>query len=198
MSNSYRTRHFVIDYSVLLEELVSITLGRLLNLEWKTSKSFGFGSSSLSFNQKIQIVQDLKGVNSLRLKKLQYFMYVRNKFAHIREIESFDHLFNMNSKGKDVKKFFDKEYITPVTLEKIDENNSIVEMIYSVCYSRLCSDIITLFEEIMETHSFEKGFQQGEADTQKRFIDLLLDEVQSMSEGKDMILKVLNQLKIEN
>lgn len=102
-----RLRSFIIEYSILIEELISKTLGELLKVDWKKSKSFGFGSTSLSFNQKAQIVQDIKGFDSMDSKKNRHFIFIRNKFAHVREIETFDDLFEKTSNGNDVKKYFD-------------------------------------------------------------------------------------------
>lgn len=48
-------RHLVINQSVLIEELASETLGKAIDIDWKTSITLGYNSTSLSFSHKICI-----------------------------------------------------------------------------------------------------------------------------------------------
>lgn len=94
------TRHYVIELSVLIEELMSETLGKLLDIEWKTSQSLGMTSKAISFSQKVSFIQDIKRLQKVDRDKLETFMQVRNKFAHVKTINSFENLFSNKSELK--------------------------------------------------------------------------------------------------
>jgi len=98
------TRTYVIERTILVEFLISRTIGTILNIDWKESKSFGHSSSSLSFNQKVQIIQDLKGLPKETVQKLTCLMNIRNKFAHVFEASNFKSFFENFSVGKQVEK----------------------------------------------------------------------------------------------
>ena len=110
VSKAENLRLYILEHMLQLEESVSSALGNLLDIEWKKSKSFGFGSTSLSFNQKVQIIQDLRNLDKKEVQKLTNLMIIRNKFAHVKSIETFQDLFNMGNVGKDLKRDFDKWY----------------------------------------------------------------------------------------
>jgi len=69
-SKTDNIRLYVIEHTLHIETLISEAIGSLLGVDYKESKSFGFGSSALSFSQKVQIVQDIKGLESEMAKKL--------------------------------------------------------------------------------------------------------------------------------
>lgn len=117
ISQSNNLRLYILEHTILIEEHISATLGALLNIEWESSKSFGFNSSALSFNQKVQIVQDIEGLEKIEIQKLSDLMSIRNKFAHVRSIITFEDLFRAGLNGKSIKKNFDKWYNTDATLE---------------------------------------------------------------------------------
>lgn len=82
-------RAFVIDKCVQIEHLVSDTIGSILDIDWKESKSFGQSGSSLSFNHKVNIIKDLKGLDKEEIKKFTCLMEIRNKFAHVLSVSTF-------------------------------------------------------------------------------------------------------------
>ena len=61
-SKQENLRFYIIEHTIEIEELISETLGKILGINYLESKSFGFKSSSFSFNQKAQIIQDLRGM----------------------------------------------------------------------------------------------------------------------------------------
>lgn len=72
ISKAIDLRLYIIENALHVEEFISWTLGHLLNIDWKNSKSFGYGSTALSFNQKVQIVQDINGLSSDQIIKLTF------------------------------------------------------------------------------------------------------------------------------
>lgn len=81
-------------------------LGNILNINWKNSKPFGHASTSLGFFQKLQLIQDIKGIEKEDLKKLTCLANIRNKFAHVSEINSFERLFSDSGVGREIQKYF--------------------------------------------------------------------------------------------
>ena len=78
-SKTDNIRLYVIEHTLHIETLMSEAIGSLLGVDYKESKSFGFGSSAFSFSQKAQIIQDIKGLESVMTKKLACLM----KAAHL-------------------------------------------------------------------------------------------------------------------
>ena len=102
-SQTENVRLYVIEHTLHIETLISEAIGSLLGVDYENSKSFGFGSSALSFSQKVQIVQDIKGLESEMTKKLTCLMNIRNKFAHVQIVDSFDKLFEVAKNGNQIK-----------------------------------------------------------------------------------------------
>jgi hypothetical protein len=189
---SFNTRSFVIEYSILIEELISKTLGLFLNIEWKTSVTLGYKSSALSFNQKVQIIQDLKGIENLMIKKLDCFMFIRNKFAHIREINSFEKLFTISKSGDDVKKNLNKWYSKPA-----DSTNSF-EHIFIEYFTKLSSEIIDFLSKISTEHAYEQGYQKGQNDTHAKISEELALALRKYNGGQQILDDVFKKIKEES
>lgn len=68
VSNHENLRLCIIENCIFIEERISKVLGEILNIDWKESKSFGFSSSGLGFNQKLHLIMDIKGLESNELK----------------------------------------------------------------------------------------------------------------------------------
>ena len=94
------SRMLVIELSVLVEELISQTLGCIIDIDWEKSKSLGFSSDSLSFNHKATLLSDKKNIPKDIKDKMETFMYIRNKFAHVNSINSFENLFLYTKESK--------------------------------------------------------------------------------------------------
>lgn len=82
MKNSVdKKRLTVLNYSLKLENISSTSLAFILDIEngeIKNSKSLGNKSSSLSFNQKVNLLLDNKSINKSEKFKLESFMAIRN------------------------------------------------------------------------------------------------------------------------
>jgi hypothetical protein len=125
-SQSDNIRLYIIEHSLHIETLIAEAIGSLLGINYKKSKSFGFSSSSLSFNQKILIVQDIKGIESEMAKKLTCLMNIRNKFAHVQEINSFESLFEIASNGTQIKNQIESWY----NLEDKNEDDDVYKFLF--------------------------------------------------------------------
>ncbi|WP_273210485.1 hypothetical protein [Runella zeae] len=147
-------RHHIIDQSLEVEELISTTLGYLLNIEdWKKSTSFGYGSASLAFSQKMNIIKDLVDVNSVEEKKLISLVQIRNKFAHVKSVETLEDFFSLGSSTEDIKKSFRKWYPDLFKNTEIKEDEP--EDIYIQCFDRLIKDTTEILNKILSKRRVE-------------------------------------------
>lgn len=187
-SFSDNTRLFVIENSLIVEEMASHTLGLPLDIDYKKSKSLGYKSTSLSFDQKITLIQDL--ADNIEKTKFQFLMRIRNKFAHIKEIDSFDSFFKVLGKDvDDIKKKLIKWYGTKDNkLENVDKE-------FRIYFFSLIIDCIDIIRDIVSKSAIERGMQIGKEKTVKEFLDSLLIEIRELPEGEDMINKVIARLK---
>lgn len=163
----------VIENSIYIEELTSYILGNILDIESSNSKSFGSGSTSLSFNQKLQLIQDIKGIEKESLKKLTCLANIRNKFAHVSQINSFKNLFSSSNIGKEIKKnflswFFDAKGDS-------DINPSKLEFVYRLCFYLLVNDVIEILLKINDTHMFNRGYADGKKEANETLVTILLE-----------------------
>ena len=110
-STAKDVRLCVIENSIFVEELASHVLGKILNIDWKNSKSFGYGSTCLSFSQKLQLIQDIEGIDKEDLKAISSLAQMRNKFAHVSHINSFETLFS-DTTCKEIKNYFFRRFLT--------------------------------------------------------------------------------------
>jgi hypothetical protein len=178
-SKTNNLRLYIIEHTLHIETLVSEAIEHLLGIEYKTSKSFGYGSSALSFNQKIQIIQDINGLESDMTKKLNCLMNIRNKFAHVQEIDSFDALFELTNVGKEIQKQLVKWYSLESKKEEDDE--------YKFRFFKLAEEITQmLFMLQVETRS-----KKAVLDIEKQFIE------SNLKSYEEVISKFPNAEKIQ-
>jgi hypothetical protein len=88
MTDELTPRHRVIDIAVQLEFNISNYLKVKLDIRNDDSRSFDKGSS-LSFQQKLNLILDLDVLTKDEVLKFELFGQIRNKFAHKVEIETF-------------------------------------------------------------------------------------------------------------
>jgi len=186
-------RQIIIEHSIKIEELSSMTIGLVLGVKWKETKSFGYSSTALSFNQKIQIIQDLKGITKENIKKLTCLMNIRNKFAHISEIETFIDLYEKTSVGKEIKSNFKKWYLN----KKIDDNlyKENMEKLSRLNFLTLTHEIIELLFSISKKHAYETGSKDGENDFKDRFIDKLTERIKNFENGKTILSEIIDSVE---
>lgn len=144
ISNSKNLRLYILEHTLVIEEMISNAIGSILNIEWEKSKSFGFTSSSLTFNQKVTIVQDLNDISLDEIKKFGYLMNIRNKFAHVRTVETWSEFINISGNGNEIKNALEKWYKEKTKSELIDG-----ELIMCFYFDCLCHDLIFRLDYII-------------------------------------------------
>jgi len=175
------TRLFVLEASVTMEDRMSWLLGVLLQIDPEQSKSFGSKSESLSFNQKVGLVQDIHGENELDRSKLQLLMEIRNKFAHVLKIRSFRALFDFSNDTAAIEKRLNKIYPS----EKASESD--FENFYKAKFLRLVLEISTS----IAMSAIKAAAISAKSETQKESREALLEELKeelSKLEGGDVAM----------
>ncbi|MCF6133547.1 hypothetical protein [Flavobacterium wongokense] len=182
-SKSEDLRLYILEHTILIEEIVSSALGQILNIDWKNSKSFGFSSSALSFNQKVQIIQDIQGLEKIEVQKLSDIMSIRNKFAHVRSIATFNDFFLSGENGKNVKKNLDKWYGKNGTIESESE-----EQKYKRYFFILAAEVITTIILKAMFYSVSEQSKLKEIDQSKIKLESFTKELEKLP-GDKFILK---------
>lgn len=175
------TRYCILECAVFIEEKASDTLGKLLEIDWKKSDSLGYGSASLGFDNKIRLIQDIKGVKPKSRTQFQSFMAIRNKFVHIAEIDSFDGYFKLikssNQRKNELKKWF------PSLKWELED----VEGLYKFAYFLLTLDLFQVLFDIDIKHAYETGQKDGRKEAQEIFIENVRTHLQKSKEGKKVL-----------
>lgn len=123
-----KTRALVIQLGVNVEEAVSILLCKMLDIDLKNNVAFGTSSFALSFNNKITLLSDLKILGKNEKLFFEQFMQIRNKFAHVKAVDSFvacHEILAKNSPFIKLKKEFENTFETEEQLL-----NEIFRMLY--------------------------------------------------------------------
>ncbi|WP_281631565.1 hypothetical protein [Flavobacterium luteolum] len=184
-SKATNLRLYILEHSLHVEELVSTALGYILEIDWKKSKSFGYSSVSLSFNQKALIIQDLKGLDKNDIEKLSCFMAIRNKFAHVKSVNTFEDFFNSGKNGSDVKKSLIKFY--PIENSIIDD-----DLKFKISFFRLFLDICTFLLSKVLKHEYERGRK----DFSKEYFSSILTELGNIEVGEEILKRALTRTKV--
>lgn len=127
MNNSYNSelRNIILEYSIELEQLASIYISRLLYInDWQNTKSFGYGGSSLSFYQKIQLINDISP-SRIDNAKINCFQIIRNKLIHTTQFNS---LVEIAEKYKEVRKIIDINKTEDETVLRLNIENVYTEI----------------------------------------------------------------------
>lgn len=132
-------RALVIELSVKTEEAVNQVLAKLLGIQPEQSKSFGTSSQALSFNAKANLLLDLNQLDKIQREKFQIFMEIRNKFAHLSAVDSFEKCFAQTGNYKRLKKLFD-----------VDEDGESLEEDMETMFCVLSIDISGTLKTIIE------------------------------------------------
>lgn len=176
----------IIENTIAIEELISKSIGNILDIEHGTSKSFGFSSSALSFNQKVQIIQDIKDVDKELINKFTCLTNIRNKFAHVSSIDSFDNLFASSKNGKVIQKLLKKWYENQIDNEHPE--------FYLICFYLLIQELIEFIFMLSKNHMYNKGYEVGRNEGQKLFSDLLSKEVKKLSNHEEIFETVFAEM----
>jgi hypothetical protein len=182
----------IIENSIYIEELTSNVLGTILDIDWSSSKSFGNGSTSLSFNQKLQLIQDIKGIEKESLKKITCLANIRNKFAHVSQVNSFEKLFSSSNVGKEIKKNFLAWYFD--VRGDSDIHPSKLEFVYRLCFYLLVNDVIEILLKINDTHMFNRGYADGKKEANETLVTILLESL-IKNDQKLVVINAIQELE---
>lgn len=183
-------RSYIIENTLIIEEIISETLGYLLDIDWMSSKSFGYSSSGLSFNQKVQMIQDIKGISKEDTKKLTALMSIRNKFAHVKSIKTFNDFFTSGDNGKSVKKELDRWYSHHVLEANTDEEHK-----YKFFFFELIKDTGICLFDISTKHVWKRAVKEGEEKASELVLKALKAEVLKLENGKEILDKLKKELQ---
>jgi len=184
-------RCLVLELTVQIEEIISKTLGLILEINWRESESLGYKSSALGFNQKVRIIQDIKGLDKEIVKKFDALMFIRNKFAHVKEVNSFETLDLVSNNATQIKRNLHNWYSKEGDNFENEEEKNLNYFI------RLCGDTQDYLTKISKEHAYKKGFALGQKEADQRIVDELLVELREIDGGDVIIDKILAKLKEE-
>ncbi|WP_271407468.1 hypothetical protein [Tenacibaculum soleae] len=163
-------RSKVLSYSLELEYYVSLELAKLLDIkDFKNSKSLGNKSSSLSLNQKLNLLLDFETISSKEKSIIESFSSIRNQFMHNIDATSYEYVINQISGLLNrLKKLYP---------ENFKSNNN--EMSIEKCVENLYIDSIKIL-------SNKKG---------KKLQDAISE---SIAEGNEMLYENLDEAMSKN
>ena len=201
-------RALVMEKGVALEAGISDLLGMLLDIDVPNSLSLGSKNSSLSLNAKVNLLSDLKFVPKNIIWQFQIFTEIRNKFAHLQYVDTFEKCFEIL---KDKKDKFLKEFG-----QNIPDSNT-EEIKLSVCFSILCISLGIWLQLILKKTHFNKNQdlkkiavieslreffkapenEQGVLEEQLKFVDNLIQDIEIDKDFVESIEEARNMNKHE-
>jgi hypothetical protein len=185
LSQTDNLRLYVIEHTIHIEMLISELIADLLNINLETSKSIGFSSAAISFSKKVQVLQDFNGIDPKLKNKLTCLMNIRNKFAHVQYVDSFENLFQKTANGEDLKKELDKWY----SLEEKDDNDEE----YKYKFFKLSEELTKLLFSLRINAKIERSKYDTERELKDNYLTLLKEEVLKLENGNDLIVAVIDK-----
>lgn len=183
------SRSYIIECAVFIEERASETIGKLLNIDWKKSETLGYGSSSISFDNKIKLIQDIKGVDKSIRVKFQCFMAIRNKFAHISEVNSFKNYLIVIKSSKERKNEL-KKWFPNLKWETDD-----IEGVFKFAYLCLTLELNRELFKVELMHEVQKGTEKGMKVVYQKFMNETKSILQELNSGNEIFEKIMENVK---
>ncbi|HLW42278.1 MAG TPA: hypothetical protein VKY82_07920, partial [Flavobacterium sp.] len=171
-------RTFVVEMSVKIEHFLNEIICQLLQVSPENSKSFSSTSQSLSFNAKSNLLLDLDYLDKDHIKKFQIFMEVRNKFAHVYSVDTFQKCFALIKNYNQLKKFFE-----------IDEEDDNLEEDMTYMFISLSLDLANTLSKLRKRIYKEMAVKY----TQRRFTEAIKSKREDFS--SKLILRKVKPLK---
>lgn len=119
-------------------------------------------------------------------------MAIRNKFAHIAEIDSFTNYFNIIKSSKERKKELIK-WFPNLKWESTD-----IEGLYKVAFFFLTFDLLRVLNEIEMRHCYEKGLEQGEKSVPVDFMNIVKSSLQETERGSEILKQIFEKMLKNN
>jgi CRISPR/Cas system CSM-associated protein Csm2 small subunit len=180
------TRAKVIEKAVGFEESISQLLSILMEIDKNSSKSFGSKSFALSFNAKINLLVDLKFIPKEISSDFQLFTEIRNKFAHVLDVDSFVKCFEIMPKNRN--NFLKK---SRKDISKIDKKD---EAIYATCFEILCFELGIWLRISLKMISNKKSQNLKKTGVVEMIRGFLQDTDKDKKEDWDAFFKTLKPL----
>ncbi|MCW3105755.1 MAG: hypothetical protein JWQ09_261 [Segetibacter sp.] len=179
-----KKRQKVIEYSVKIEQIVSAILARLLDIDYSESKALGNSSSSLSFQNKLILLKDIKTIDNKDKIKFDYFSAIRNQFAHNANVVDFTSCFEaLGDMDAKLKKLYKGE---------IDES-CYDESQREKIFNKLYDDLNSLTKKLLNA-IYDKALKAGRLDGANIMRETLLETIDDfISHSKDN-KKLLNEI----
>lgn len=152
------SRAFVVEMSVKIEHILNLIMAQLLGVKYEETRSFGNSSQALSFNAKANLLLDLNYLDKEHGQKFQIFMEIRNKFAHVYSVDTFEKCFAHTKNYNQLKK-----------LLGIDEDGESKEKDMEYLFISLSMDIAMTLNELKDKIQHEMAVKY----TQRRFTEAL-------------------------
>ena len=171
-------RKEILTYSLMIEGLTSSFLSGLLGIkDQKNSRTLGNKSSSLSFNNKIDLLIDIGALKGETKSKFQTFMEIRNQFMHNIEASNYENCFSFMP---DKITFLLKQYPQAQNLTKEDQlKNATLE---------LATDVFNFTGELTQRLR-EKFAKDAEAETLKKSNKALIESITEMTKNLNEIVE---------
>lgn len=193
LSKSDVPRYVVIDHSVLLEEIVTETIGRLLDVDWNSSTVLGNSTGALSFRHKFELIQEKIGGGKEQTKekktlvnKFLLFSTIRNKFAHVRQIDKWEDFFKKYEKdGNALKGWY-------AHLDN-DENNN--EDSFRLLYYYLTHELFYYMIQKNIDWAVESGKLQGENRIREELFNFVTQKASESPEVSQLWIEFTEQLQ---
>ncbi len=185
------TRGLVIEKGVSIEAGIASLLGMLLDIEVDTSLSLGSKNSSLSFNAKVNLLSDLKFVPKEIIWQFQTFAEIRNKFAHVQYVDTFEKCFEilLEKKNKFIQTFGDK------IGADVEE-----EIKLSMCFSFLCISLGIWLQLILKKAEFNKKQDFNKViviEALRNFFKIPGDQKDVIEEHLKFVDNLINNIEID-
>ncbi|HEX7414234.1 MAG TPA: hypothetical protein VF411_09330 [Bacteroidia bacterium] len=199
------TRAEVMEKGVAIEAGISGILGYILNIEAKSSKSFGYHGSALSFNAKVNLLTDLKFVPKEIARQFQIVAEVRNKFAHVQYVDNFTKCFEI---VKDHKQYL-LDTFTKAAPKGISEEDSLNLGFTFLCYNLgMWMNLILerskylKIQEVKKTavvemlrHFLSTSAPEKDTEEDKKFMEQVDIVINDIEQDKDFMTSVVEAVK---
>jgi|GEM_PF-1782836 len=165
-----KTRMSVLSSALFIEELIARFLGGMLGInDTSGTISLGNKNTSLSFNQKVNLLIDIGAIEKDNRKKFQLFMEIRNQFMHNMAAKSYEACFSFLDGSAT---FLLKSYPQKATLSNEKQLEQAV-LDLAVEITKLSMNIT---KQITEKHKIIV-----EHETNKMMLDALLESVNKVT-----------------
>jgi len=189
--NELRSR--IMECGVIIEDIATLAIGHIMKIEPKGSKVIGHTSSSISFNHKILFISEIKGLPKDIKHKLQVFMEIRNKFAHVKSVDSFKSLFAIEEvrKQKHQKKL-------ETWYKDQGEKEDTFEDQFRHYFALLTDEICEYLRNQVFQHIYESVSEQTRNDLNAEFIKILKEDVKKSVEANEIWNKAVEKVSKKN